>query len=178
MSDLATNWVTQGRRGVITPFINTPLGDYGNLTNTSTAQTATTWTANRCVYQPICVPRPVTVTNALISVVTQNGNVDVGIYTWAGALIVSNGGVAVGAAGAQQVDFADTALAPGWYRLAFACSSSTAVFRCHNPQAGAMRSLGLQQQASAYPLPSPTATFAAYATALAPQVALAYSTTT
>lgn len=177
MSDFPTSLNTQGKRGIITPFINTPLGDYGFLTNTATAQTATTWTANRCVYQPICIQRPVTVTNALISVVTQNGNLDVGIYTWAGVRIVANGGVAVGAAGTQQVDFADTALTPGWYQLAFACSSSTAVFRCHNPQAGGMRSLGLRQQATAYPVPA-TATFANYATALAPQIALAYSTTT
>ena len=69
------------------------------------------WTANRAVYCPVCVQQPITVTDAITTVVTQNGNLDVGIYDWAGVRLVSSGSTAVGTAlTVQTIALADTAL--------------------------------------------------------------------
>lgn len=167
------------RRGILSPYApGTPMGDMLALANLATSVTATTWTANRAVYLPIVVNRPVTVTNGLVWIQTTGGNLDMGIYTWNGVQIIANGGVAAAASTTnQQVDFADTDLPPGWYFLGFSSNSSVAAFRTHALAVQAGRVCALQQQASGYPLPG-TATFAAYATAVCPQVALAYTTAT
>jgi len=123
---------------------------------------------------PVVAEESVTVTDMAINVVTQAGNVDAGIYTFDGTLIVSNGGVACAAAGLQSIAITDTLLTPGWYHIAFASDSSTAVFRNSTLSVACARACGVQQQLTAYPLPS-TATFAVYATPVMPLVIAAYS---
>lgn len=170
MGAFPNNTVADGDFGILSPIAqNTPLGDMIAISENDCSNTATTWTANRAVYLPIAVTRPVTVIDMHIVVSTQNGNVDAGIYNWAGTRLVSNGGVACGAAGVQTITIADTALSPGWYFMAFASSSSTAVFKGNNLATVAARVSGAQQQSSAYPLPS-TATFAAYSVGIYPQL--------
>lgn len=161
---------------LLSPFdSDTPLGDLFGLWGVGTIQTGTTWTANLAVYAPIVVKERSTVTGFLTSIVTQAGNVDAGIYDWAGNRVVSNGGVACGAAGVQVIDCTDTALDPGWYRIAFACNSASTVVRTNGAASGPIQACGVFQQSSAYPLPS-TATPAAYSGKL-PQVVAALSTT-
>ena len=173
MGDFPNKIVKGGNYGLLSPFSNTPLADGMAIANAATTNTATTWTANRAIYLPICVNRPITVLDFQIIVTTQNGNVDAGIYNWNGTKIVSNGGVACGAAGLQTIAVADTLLNPGWYHIAFASSSSTAVFRASNASTVLVRACGGQQESSAYPLPS-TATFAAYATGIFPMIVASF----
>jgi hypothetical protein len=164
MGDWPNNIVRDGDYGILSPAApNTPYGQMLAVANNSYSNTSTAWTANRAVYWPVVVNRSTTIIDFAIDVATQNGNVDAGIYDWFGTRIVSNGGVACGAAGAQIISVADTTLSPGWYHIAFSSDSGTAVFRGNNIATPAARACGAQQQASAYPLPS-TATFAAYTT--------------
>ena len=169
MADFPSVITRDGDLGILSPFVGTPLGEMMAIANNSCSNVSTTWTANRAVYFPVCVNRPLTVYDIGIVVVTQNGNVDAGFYTWSGTRIVSNGGTAVGAAGAQVLTLADTVLTPGWYHLGFACSSATAVFKACNLATPAARAGGVQQQSSAYPLPDPM-TPAAYSVGIFPQI--------
>ena len=156
--------------GVLSPWgQGTLLGDLFRVANYATSAGTGAWTANRAVYLPVVVHQPLTLYSICVLVATQNGNVDAGVYNWRGTRIVSNGGVACGAAGTQTIDVADTALARGWYFLAFASDSATAVFYNSAASAVNINACQVQQQASAYPLPA-TATFVAYATAILPKI--------
>lgn len=177
MTDFPSPSLAGGHRGVLSPVAPlTALSDVGALCGLGYGTTATTWTANRAVFQPVYTWRPVTITNMVIRVQTQNGNVDVGIYDWNNNLLVSSGSTAVAAAGVQTFDVTDTPLDPGYYKIAFSCSSSTAAFRSNAIAVATARMCGLEQQLSAFALPNP-ATTAAYATALAPLVIATYRTT-
>lgn len=164
------------QRGCLAPHGETPLGDLLQMCNSTVATAAGVWTANRAVYQPFLVKRQVIVTDTAVFVVTQAGNLDVGIYDLAGTRIVSSGTTACGAAGVQVVGITDTTLSPGWYYVGFASDSSTAVFQNCALDPATMRMCGAQEQATAFVLPNP-ATFATYATARAPQIVLSYSAT-
>lgn len=178
MGDWPTQLQEGKNRGVLTPGSLTPFGDYCDIAGVGYSVTATAWTtANRAVYQPVVVRAPITITDAIVTVQTQNGNLDVGLYTWDNVLIVRNAGVGVGAAGIQIVALTDTLVNPGWYKLGFSCDSTTAVFRGTAVAAAIARVCGFQEQATAYPLPTPTATPTTYATAIAPAVALSYTAT-
>lgn len=157
-------------RNILSPAGDTPLGNYMMASSVGYSVTATAWTANRAVYQPIHVEFPCTVTQLAVRVQTQNGNLDGGIYTMNDKRVVSLGSTAVGAAGVQLLNIADTYLTPGWYKLAFASDSATAVFKGTAIAAGIMRACGVQEQTSgAFALPDPI-TPIAYATAVAPQI--------
>lgn len=166
-----------GNRGFLSPAGATPFGDFCDLTAQGYANTAAVWTANRAVYQPVQVEEPCTVFQMMVTVSTQAGNLDVGIYDMESLKrLVSAGSTAVAAAGFQTIDIADTYLTPGWYFLALCCDSSTAVFRNSGVAAAAARACGFAQQAvGAVTLPDP-AVPATYATALAPQIVASYST--
>lgn len=176
MGDFSNFLTRDPKRGVLSPFSLGPLGDLHTITGIFANTTAGAWTANRAVYMPVTVQQPVTVTDMIVTVTTQNGNLDVGIYDFTGALVVSSGSTAVAAAGTQVVGIADTALTPGLYYLGFSCSSATAVFRYSALTAATARVGGVREQASAFPLPSP-ATMADYATALMPNLVAAYRAT-
>jgi len=174
MSDFPNLITPGGNRGLLSPAGNTPLGRYMNLSGAGYSVTATTWTANRAVYQPILIEAPIALTMIAVRVQTQAGNYDSGIYNMENTRLVSLGSTAVPAAGWAQMNIVDTALVPGWYKLAFACDSSTAAFKGTAIAAGIMRVCGVQEQTSgAYALPA-TATPIAYATAVAPQIVLGF----
>lgn len=178
MGDFPNLTSGQGSRGVLSPAGATPLGNMMSMAGLGFSITTSTWTQNRAVYMPVLVEEQVTVTDMAIYVVTQNGNVDTGIYDFSGNLLVRNGGVACAAAGVQVVSITDTPLSPGWYYIAFSSdSASVAVFRSSTIAAANARVCGVREQASAYPLPTPSATFAAYATAVMPLVIGSYSAT-
>lgn len=164
-------------RGMLTPHGLTPFGDYCDIAGAGYANTAAVWTANRAVYQPCYVAEPITVYQMAVTVTTQNGNLDVGIYDMESLKrLVSKGSTAVAAAGVQAIDITDTDLVPGWYYLGFCCDSSTAVFRNSAVAAGICRVCGFQQQSvGAVTLPDPMVP-AAYATAVAPLICASYST--
>lgn len=164
-------------RGVLSPMSLTPYGDYCDIAGVGYSVTATAWgTAGRAVTQPVCVSAPITITDFVITVQTQAGNVDAGIYTWDNVRIISNGGVGCAAAGIQIIGITDTLLLPGWYKMAFSSDSTTAVFRSNTLAAPILRVCGFQEDTSAYPLPDPL-TPNVYATAIAPAICASYTAT-
>ena len=129
-------------------------------------------TANTAIYIPIEIAVFTTITAILVQVGTQAGNLDVGIYDETGTRLVSLGSTAVAAAGVQNCNIADTALAPGVYFVAMNCDSATAAFIRCSITADLGRSVGCQQQAvGAIALPA-TATFAAYTLTYLPCISL------
>lgn len=150
---------------------NLPLSQLNRTLGIGLNSAASTWTAQRAVYAPILVQKPVTVTNLIASVATQAGNWNMGIYEEDGSSIVLGTKAAVPVAGVGSFNITDTALDTGFYFIALWCDSSTAVFHSGlaNPQVS--RTLGLQQQTGlATDLPA-TATFATYAVAVCPYMA-------
>lgn len=130
--------------------------EHSMLTGFNLAASAVWPAANRAIYVPVIVETTVTAYQMGIIVTTQNGNVDVGIYDEKFARLVSMGSTAVGAAGFQAFDIADTVLTPGVYYLAMCCSSATASFPRTTVLAEHLRANGVQQQAvGAVTLPDP-----------------------
>jgi len=92
---------------------------------------------------------------------TSNGNIDVGIYDSQKNLIVSSGSTAMSATvnTVQELNIADTVLAPGDYLLGVVCSTTTGtVFATAIPGGTdefALTTVPIYQQASALPLPNP-----------------------
>ena len=117
--------------------------------------------ANRAYYWPFQVGVTVTAYQMAILVITQSGNLDVGIYDENANRLVSMGSTAVGAAGIQTFDIANTVLTPGTYFAAMCVDNITASFgRISAPDVASHRAIGTQQQAvGAVTLPDP-ATFA------------------
>jgi hypothetical protein len=131
-------------------------------------------TANLAVYIPFWVPVPLLVTKmGWGNGSAVAGNICAGIYTPAGARLVTTGSTAQsGTATLQVVDVADTFLARGTYYLGMNSDTSGATQKVIAvlPAAGIPQSLGLLQQAvGAVALPDP-ATFAKYAAAFIPLV--------
>lgn len=117
-------------------------------------------TASTALYMPITISAPLLAQQMAVDVSVQAGNLDLGIYTENGTRLVSAGSTAVGAAGVQAVNIADTWLAAGTYFVAMNCDSGTASFVGYSIQMNQTRSSGIMEQAvGAVALPSP-ATFA------------------
>ena len=141
------------------------------LTLGSGFATAAAWpSANLAIYVPVSVTEQITVYQMSIEVGAQAGNFDVGIYNEGGTRLVSSGSTVVGAAGLQPFNITDTILSPGIYYLAGVCSTvTTATFLSGAPDLKIARTCGVQQQATALPLPA-TATFANLGSAYIPRI--------
>lgn len=140
---------------------------------------STTWTsANLAYYFPFRMEYPDTARKMWVENGTVvAGNVDVAIYDASGARLVSMGSTAQAGTSAVQVfDITDTYLAAGRYYMGLALSSATATVIRAAPNLEMERCLGVQQQATAFPLPS-TVTFAAVTTAYVPFFGIAFRTT-
>jgi len=132
----------------------------------------TVWpTANLVIYVPVVVLAPITAYQMGIRVVTQSGNLDIGIYDEMGNRLVSAGSTAVAVAGVQAVNITDTPLTPGVYFLALCIDNTTAsVGSTGVPTALQLQTFGIQQQAlGSVTLPNP-ATFANPANAYVPMI--------
>lgn len=82
-------------------------------------------------------------------------SIDVGVYTDAGARVVSGGGTAAsGANVCQEVDVTDTILKPGRYWLAYAQNGVTVTPVMAGQTAALLRVIGCAQMDTAYVLPS------------------------
>lgn len=116
--------------------------------------------ANRAIYIPFCVEQIVTVYQMAVEVVTQSGNLDLGLYDQDGRRLVSAGSTAVAVTGLQIIDITDTVLEPGVYFMAMCVDNTTASFKRCNTDILTLQAFGVQQQAvGAVTLPDP-ATFA------------------
>lgn len=121
----------------------------------STAYTA--WpAANVALFVPFVVPEPVTVTKLWwANTSTVSGNLDIGLFSENGTLVVSSGSTAMATTNvAQTVDIADTVLARGRWYLGLACDTTAANIYCFTPAAGICQALGVVRQTSAFPLAS------------------------
>lgn len=89
---------------------------------------STAWTANnKAYYYPFALTEFATARQLLFWVgATSSGDIDVGIYTGAGNLIVSAGSTAMSATvnTVQELNITDTLLAPGDYFLGVVCSTT------------------------------------------------------
>lgn len=137
------------------------IGGYGlSLANF----TSSAWTAsNRAVYMPFWLNRPETFVKLFcMNGATASGNVDMGIYDYAGTRIVSIGTTAQSGTNAlQEFDITDTQIGPGKFYLALAMDNTTGtIFRTTGSITDFGREAGFLMQESAFALPA-TATFAA-----------------
>lgn len=150
------------------------------IANGSAAFVSTAWaTANLAIYVPIFLPFRYPVRNLFCyNFATLGGNVDVRVYN--SEYVALTASVATAQAGASGLQFfaADVVLAPGQYYLGLSSSSTTATFACAAVgTATRERYMGLTQQATAHPLPSP-ATPATVANARIPAIGMTYLTGT
>jgi hypothetical protein len=130
---------------VLTPGIFSVFAAFANYTGNGT------WpTANKAFYHPFSIPNPFLTDKVGVIVAISSGNLDVGIYTEDGRLIVSSGAVAVPAAGARNIAIPQVLLKPGRYWLAMSVSNTTAQFI----RSGSTLSLHYREELSAHPLPS------------------------
>ncbi len=126
-----------------------------------------TWVANAAVFIPFSIPWPYPVRRLFwINGSTASSNVDIGIYSEAGARIYSKGSTAQsGASVVQYVTPATPFVLPvGRYYFAWNCDGTTSRAFGTGLTAAQMKFLGMLQQAvGAITLPSP-ATFATVST--------------
>jgi hypothetical protein len=124
--------------------------------------------ANRALAFPFEIADPFLVRKVwwVNGTTATTNSADVGVYTEAGALLVSGGGTAIaGASTLQEADVTDTLLVPGRYWCAYAQNGTTATPLAVNSAAANLRAMGCAQMASAYPLPAtlvPAANASAY----------------
>lgn len=122
--------------------------------------------ANDAFFAPI-VPLTANCTSTTINVtiVTQAGNIDVGIYEWDGSTmtrIVSSGSVACPAAGNASINITDTTLYRGTrYYFALAVSSAAMSFKATGAALYNYNAIGYHE-ASSFPLPATVATLTSY----------------
>ena len=150
------------------------------LVRKTTFNSSSAWTtANRAIFIPFTVEQTVTAYQiAVENGATLNGNLDVGIYDLNGNRLVSSGTTAqAGVSVMQSIDITDTVLTPGYYFLAMSTDSTTATYIGSATVGGTgeyLRSLGIQEQLTAFVLPNP-ATFAnpAATTTVVPNICIA-----
>lgn len=141
------------------------------------------WTANVAVFIPFVISEWMAVERAIWeNGATVAGNVSVAIYDSQQNCVLDSAGSAAethvamtGASATQVRAFANTViLPPGQYYLGFSSDSSTATLGTFVAAAfaGIWRGLGVFEQTSAYPLPTPKATFAVMTRLFVPTVAL------
>lgn len=146
----------------------------------ATNSVSTAWpTASLAMYLPIYVRDPVVVVQVWwLNGATVSGNLDAGIYTETGTQLYHTGSTVQAVVNAPQVVVIPGGLQlwPGryWYGTSFDNTTAT-IFCWTNPTVPMQMMFGMQQQASAFPLPT-TATFAHAANIFIPHVALEMST--
>ena len=113
---------------VLTPWSRESLGDVLSHTEHGVHQAGTnSWGTNLARFYPFMLARPALARQLLFLVGgTANGNIDIGIYDAGLHLIVSSGLTAQGTINTvQELNIADTWLAPGRYWLAATCTGAT-----------------------------------------------------
>ncbi len=138
------------------------LGPSSRLFGLAGASSAAWPIANTARFFPVIVTEPFLATQMFVFNGTAvSGNVDVGIYTSEGKLIVSMGTTAQsGTSAIQTFNITDTLLNPDLYYIALALSNTTGTFLQHTfGDSQQTREIGVLQMASAFPLPA-SATFA------------------
>lgn len=144
----------------------------GHAASTSTS---TAWpSANLAIYIPVEIYQVVTIVKMAVNNGTAvSGNIDVGIYDVGGAKLVTKGSTAQAGTSAIQIfDITDTLLLPGLYYMAVALDNTTGTLAGWTVATQVAQSMGAFQQASAFALPTSSATFAAFAQTFMPMVTM------
>lgn len=141
------------------------------LQDTSGPSNAVWPAANRALFVPFEVWSPMIAKKiAVLNGATVAANVDLGIYNLSGTRLVSTGSqTRTGASVIQVYDITDTLLSPGVYYMALASNSGTDTFLRFGLAALRLQVAGVQQMASAFPLPA-SAVFANPASAYLPWI--------
>lgn len=160
----------------ITPWSNESVG----IIFSTTLASAVYPTANLALYFPFAISQScIAVDMFCYNGAAVAGNVDMGIYTAGGTLLVSTGATAQASTNVlQKIAITDTTLVgPNDFYMGISLSDATTatLFRVATA-AQTQGSQGGLQEASAHPLPA-TATFAACATAYTPFFGLTINTT-
>jgi hypothetical protein len=145
-----------------------------NACTTTAFSAAAVWPAsNRAIYVPFVLSQPMVAKQLFWMNNTPLGsNVDIGIFDVTGARLVSSGSTAQsGTTDLQAVNIADTELNPCVYYLGMSVNNTTGTFFRETTPALVLQSAGVQQQASAFALPS-QATFANPAAAYVPRLGI------
>lgn len=129
--------------------------------------------ANRALFIPFSIDEQVTAYSLGLQTNTFSANLDMGIYDLYGTQLVHTG-TQVGVGGYNNFNIADTILQPGYYYMAAVSDSVSGSIIRFNPSAQFLRSFGVREMATAFPLPS-TATFANPTSAYAPLVAVHFA---
>jgi len=115
--------------------------------------------ANLAIYVPFYLPWPYTLQGGgWVNGSSVTGTADFGVYSAAGARLISTGSVSrSGASAPQLIDFSGTiVLPPGLYYMAMSASSGAANTNWQNASVTSAtgKMLGILQQATAHPLPA------------------------
>jgi hypothetical protein len=177
MADFPPTPVVYGKHGSLctADIMHSKVATYVWASNTIWT-TSTAWgTANLALYLPVILGTPATVYKMGVTNGTViNGNFDLGIYDERGVKLVSTGSTAQsGASALQTVDVTDTILLPGTYYLALASNSTTATFTCATTVLLRQEATLVQEQLTAFALPSP-ATLGTKSTRLFAPIVTAY----
>ncbi len=124
----------------------------------STGPTFPGWeVANKAVFVPIHIFQAVTFSTLFfVNNGSTSGNRDLGIYALDGTKIVTSGSLAdSGTNTLQKVSVTTTALSPGTYYIAMARVNTTGGCGVQPVGNSLMTMIGVKEQASAFPLPSP-----------------------
>jgi len=148
---------------VLTPYSPQSLGMQLNSSNSTLFRAASmAWPSNNlALFYPFRLSHWATAYQLLFWVGSaSSGNIDVGVYDSQQHLIVSSGSTAMSATAntVQELNIADTLLAPGDYLLAVACSTTGgSVFATALSNSGdedMLTLIPIYEQAAAMPLPS------------------------
>jgi hypothetical protein len=144
-----------------TPLHITTWGRYASgggaqaFQSTGAVSTAS-WTANRAIYVPMAFDVPLLLARFFwVNGSVTTDNIDCGIYDTNMAKIISTGSVArSGSSLTQYANVTDTLLAPGHYFLALASDGTGTCGEVDSASIQGLRTFGLTQQETAFPLPS------------------------
>lgn len=142
----------------------------GGLESALGSSNSVAWPAtNDAIFVPFTLSCPILVKRLFAgNGNVASGNMDVGIYTYSGAKIISAGSVAQsGTVTLQFFDIADTYLSPEIYYMGMAINNTSATVRRCNITVIRERHYGVVKMASAFPLPA-TAVFATMTASIVP----------
>lgn len=154
--------------GVLSPLSTASGGVFQGLN--APFGTATAYpTASLAIFFPLVLNDIVTFSKGgWLNGATVSGNVDIGVYDKALNKLVTAGSTAQsGTSTFQSVSVTSTTLNPDLYWLAFACDNATGTFQAAAQGTPMLRTMGVQIETSAFPLPS-TITLANPASAYCP----------
>jgi hypothetical protein len=177
MADFPTRGVCPANISVFSKF--SAASQLGLLANGNNNGSSTAWpAANRGLFVPIWIPAPFVLASFFcVNGATAAGNIDMGLYSPDGGLVVSVGSTAQsGTSTLQILTVGPVVVPPGRYFMAISASSTSATFVSRVPTVSIEQRLGMLQAASQVPLAN-LPTFATCASSYLPHFGISQLTT-